>query len=219
MNVQDESVLSDFQLVERARQGDADAFGELLNRHYRQCAKLAEFILRDRTAASDEVQNACWKAFEHLDQFHGTAEFGTWFSKIVINECRMVFRRNGNKNIVYLDGLRTDLGAVPLAAAVEDPERDLIKRDMTEVIRREIRHLPTMMRNVVLLRDVDGLPLSEVASRLGITVPAAKSRLVRARLELRSRVSCHFGSNPHYLRSSVRTLPARPIRPPLAEVE
>jgi RNA polymerase sigma-70 factor (ECF subfamily) len=204
--------------VKRSRQGDTTAFEELVNRHYRQCAELAGFILRDRTGARDQVQTACWKAFKNLDQYRATAEFGTWLSKIVINECRMVLRRNGNKNLVYLDGLRSDLGALPLAAAAEDPERDLIKREMTEVIRREIRHLPPMMRNVVLLRDVDGLPLAEVASQLGVTVPAAKSRLVRARLELRSRVSHHFGANAYCLRSSVRTLPARPIRPPpLAE--
>jgi RNA polymerase sigma-70 factor (ECF subfamily) len=209
MNVQDDSAPSDFQLVERARQGDPNAFGELLNRHYHRCAKLAEFILRDRSAARDEVQNAWRKAFEHLDQYQGTAEFGTWLSRIVINECRMVFRRNGNNQFIYLDGLRSGLDDVPLPATAEDPEHDLIKREMTEVIRREIRHLPTIMRNVVLLRDVDDLPLSEIASRLGITVPAAKSRLVRARLELRSRVSCHVGANGYCLRSSVRALPAR----------
>jgi RNA polymerase sigma-70 factor (ECF subfamily) len=173
---------------------------------------LARWFLRDPDCASDEVQNACWKAFEHLEQYQATAEFGTWLSKIVINECRMALRRDGNKKFVYLDGLRSDLGSLPLAAAAKDPERDLIKRDMTKVIRREIRHLPTLMRNVVLLRDVDGLPLSEVASQLGVTVPAAKSRLVRARLELRSRVSCHFGANAYCLRSSVRTLPARSAR-------
>jgi len=207
--VQSDSAPSEFELVERSRQGDANAFGELLNRHYHHCMNLARWFLRDPACASDEVQNACWKAFEHLDQYQGTAEFGTWLSSIVINQCRMVLRRNGPKNLVCLDGLRSDLGSLPLAAAADDPERDLIKRDMTKVIRREIRHLPTVMRSVVLLRDVEGLPLSEVASQLGVTVPAAKSRLVRARLELRSRVSRHFGANAYCLRSSVRALPAR----------
>jgi RNA polymerase sigma-70 factor (ECF subfamily) len=192
MNVQDDSAPTDFQLVERARQRDANAFGELFNRHYHRCAKLAEFILRDRTAARDEVQNAWRKAFERLDQYRGNSEFSTWLSRIVINECLMAFRANRGKQFIYLDGLRSGLDGVSLAAEVEDPERDLINREMTELIRREIRHLPTIMRNVMLLRDVEGLPMSEVASRLGLTVPAAKSRLVRARIELRCRVSCYL---------------------------
>jgi RNA polymerase sigma-70 factor (ECF subfamily) len=212
MNVQDDSAPSDIQLVECARQGDANAFGELLNRHYHQCTTLAVFILHDRTAARDEVQNACRKAFQHLDQYQATAQFGTWLSKIVINECRMVLRLKGVKKFVFLDEFRSGLDVPLPAAAAEDPEHDLIKREMTEVLRREIRHLPTVFRNVMLLRDVEGLPMSEVASRLGITVPAAKSRLVRARLELRSRFSCHVGANGYCLRSSVRTLPAVSVR-------
>ena len=207
--VQIDSAPSDFELVERAHQGDTSAFGELIIRYYHRCAKLARFILGNRADGSDEVQNACWKAFEHFDQYQGTAAFGTWFSTIVINECRMVFRRNGNKKLVNLDGLCAPLDMIPMPAIAEDPEHNLIRRDMTEVIHREIRQLPTIMRNVVLLRDVDGLSMPEVAARLGVTVPAAKSRLVRARLELRSRVSRHFGASACSLRSSVRTLPAR----------
>jgi RNA polymerase sigma-70 factor (ECF subfamily) len=207
--VQNDSASSDFELVERTRQGDTTAFGELVNRYYHRCAKLARFILGNRADGSDEVQNACRKALEHFDQYQGTAAFGTWFSTIVINECRMVFRRNGSKKLVNLDGFCSPLDVLPVPGVAEDPELDLIRRDMTEVIRREVRHLPTIMRDVMLLRDVGGLSMLEVAARLGITVPAAKSRLVRARLELRSRVSPHFGANAYCLRSSVRTLPAR----------
>src|SRR5689334_15796912 len=101
---QDTIVRTDLELVGLSRQGDGDAFGELLGRHYHKCANLAGFILRDRTGASDEVQKACWKAFEHLDQYRGTAEFFTWLSRIVINECRMVLRVNRRTQFVYLDG-------------------------------------------------------------------------------------------------------------------
>ena len=202
---------TDLELVELSRRGDGDAFGELLNRHYHRCANLAGFILRDRTGASDEVQKACWKAFEHLDQYRGTAEFFTWLSRIVINECRMVLRVNRRTQMVYLDGN----GAEPplrLPAVAEDPEHDLMKREMAEVVRREVRHLPTLMRNVMLLRDVEGLPVTEVADRLGVTVAAAKSRLVRARHEVRTRVAKHFGSHGYPLRSVVRSLPAKSVR-------
>ena len=68
MNVPNEHSPSDSQLLERSRQGDANAFGELLTRHYYRCAKLAAFILHDQTDARDQVQNACRKAFERIDQ-------------------------------------------------------------------------------------------------------------------------------------------------------
>jgi RNA polymerase sigma-70 factor (ECF subfamily) len=217
---QNGSVSSDSELVGRSRQGDTNAFGELLNRHYDACAKLAGFILRNSTGASDEVQKACWKAFEHLDQYRGTAEFSTWLSRIVVNECRMVLRANRGKQFISLDNIgRAPDGPLGLAIAAEDPEHDLMKREVAEVVHREVRHLPTVMRNVMLLYDVEGVPMPEVASRLGITVPAAKSRLGRARLEVRSRVRHHFGANGSHWRSSVRTLPARPVHcnPSLAD--
>src|SRR3954453_8559758 len=129
--VENECVRSDFDLVELSRQGDGDAFGELLNRHYHRCANLAGFILRDRTGASDEVQKACWKAFEHLDQYRGTAEFFTWLSRIVINECRMVLRVNRRTQMVYLEGSGSE-PPLRLPAVAEDPEHDLMKREMAE---------------------------------------------------------------------------------------
>jgi RNA polymerase sigma-70 factor (ECF subfamily) len=210
-SAQDKHVRTDLELVELSRQGDGDAFGELLSRHYHKCANLAGFILRDRTGASDEVQKACWKAFEHLDQYRGTAEFFTWLSRIVMNECRMVLRVNRRTQFMYLDVTGLD-APLRLPAAAEDPEHDLIKREMADVIRREVRHLPTLMRNVMLLRDVEGLPVTEVAERLGVTVAAAKSRLVRARHEVRARVARHFGLHGYPVRSSVRTLPAKSVR-------
>src|SRR5947209_8884888 len=201
--IEEKCVRSDFDLVELSRQGDTDAFGELVSRHYQRCAKLAGFILRDRTGASDEVQKAGWKAFEHLDQYRGTAECFSWLSRIVINECRMVLRVNRRTHLVCLDGTGMD-APLRLPAVTEDPEHDLIERQMAEVVRREVRHLPTLMRNVMLLRDVEGLPVTEVADRLGVTVAAAKSRLVRARHEVRSRVSRHFGAHGYPMRSTVR---------------
>jgi len=203
---------SDYDLVELSRQGDQDAFGELVSRHYQHCANLAGLILRDRTGASDEVQEACWKAFEHLDQYKATAEFSSWLLRIVVNECLMVLRVNRRTQFVHFDGNDME-GTVQLPARAHDPEYEIVHREMADVVRREIRHLPPLLRNVVLLRDVEGLPMLEVATRLGVTLAAAKSRLLRARLEVRSRLERCFGKNGrHMCRSSVRNLPARSVR-------
>ena len=112
------------------------------------------------------------------------------------------FRRRAR--FVYLDEVPTEPKAMPiqLAAAGPDPEGDSAFRQLNQVLQSEVRRIPPLMRNVMLLRDIDGLPMKEVADRLGITVSAAKSRLVRARTEMRSRIKRHYpciGSLPSSL--------------------
>jgi RNA polymerase sigma-70 factor (ECF subfamily) len=195
MHIEGINELNDMELVELARQGDKHAFGELVKRHHSWCVGLASFILRDKGDAEDEAQNACWKAFQHLNQFHGEAEFSTWLSRIVVNQCRMFMRGRRRMRLLHLDAGIPDYGggSIDLPSRSPDPEGELGTHEVREVLASEVRRIPPLLRNVVMLRDVEGLPMTEVAKRLGISVSAAKSRLLRARIELRSRVLRHCG--------------------------
>ena len=188
-----QSALSDRQLVEFARQGDQEAFGQLLRRHRQKCVDLATFFLRNRGDAEDEVQNAFSKAYAHLDQYQGEAEFSTWLARIVSNQCLMLLRVRRRTKFVYLDESPSVHDAPPmeLPSCGPDPEGEFAFRQMKSVLRSEIRRIPPMLRNVMVLRDIQELPMTDVADQLGITVPAAKSRLLRARTELRSRLMRH----------------------------
>src|ERR1700752_180768 len=93
----------DQRLVEQARQGDQEAFSELSARHRRKCVDLACYFLRSRSDAEDVAQNALLKAYKHLDQYQGDAEFSTWLSRIVANECLMLMRIRRRARFVYLD--------------------------------------------------------------------------------------------------------------------
>jgi RNA polymerase sigma-70 factor, ECF subfamily len=218
------SDLSDPQLVALARTGDHDAFGELLRRHRQKCVDLATFFLRNRGDAEDEVQNACSKAYAHLDQYQGEAEFATWLVRIVSNQCLMLLRVRRRTKFVYLDESPNlhDAPPVELPACGPDPEGELAFRQMKQVLRTEIRHIPPLLRNVMVLRDIKELPMTDVANQLGITVPAAKSRLLRARTELRSRLMRHTertGSGSHLSRTAApinRVAHHRAMRPCLA---
>jgi RNA polymerase sigma-70 factor (ECF subfamily) len=207
---------SDLELIALARKGDKQAFGTLIERHYHSCVNIATFILRDRGAAQDEVQEACWKAFEHLDQYQGTAEFSTWLVRIVVNQCLMLLRVKRRMQFLYIDAENLSTGSsapLQLPAAAADAEHDVVNRQLVEVLQRELRRIPALLRNVILLRDVEELPMTDVAERLGITVAAAKSRLLRARLELRDRIAGHCGRNGHHMSASkVQTLPAKSAR-------
>jgi RNA polymerase sigma-70 factor, ECF subfamily len=182
----------DDALVVLAQQGDNGAFAQLVDRHYSTCLKLATSILRDVPNAEDEVQNACWKAYEHIQQFQRDAKFSTWLTRIVVNQCLMRLRQQRRTKLVYLeDAAAEEARAMEVPAQGISPEEELGKTQVAEVLQDEIRRIPPLLRNVFLLRDVQELPMQDVAEKLGISVAAAKSRLLRARSELRNRLRKH----------------------------
>jgi RNA polymerase sigma-70 factor (ECF subfamily) len=182
--------LSDRALVAKSRNGDKDAFGELVRRHYRKCVDLATYIVRNHWDAEDQVQVAFSKAHARLEQYQGEAEFFTWLARIVNNECLMFLRDKRRAHFLYLDDRSREPDAPPmeLPACGPDPEGELAVGELKQALRRQIRCVPPLLRNVIMLRDIQELPMAEVAEALQITVPAAKSRLLRARTELRSRL-------------------------------
>jgi RNA polymerase sigma-70 factor (ECF subfamily) len=186
---------TDDELVGLAQSGNDLAFAELVRRHRTTCMKLAVSILRDRSDAEDEVQNALWKAFEHLKQFNRDAKFTTWLTRIVVNQCLMRLRQQKRARLLYIeDAVQSeDQITLDLRDGSDDPEEVLGRAEIAGVLDREIRRIPPLLRDVFVLREVKELPMPEVAERLGITIAAAKSRLLRARNELRARLVKHQG--------------------------
>lgn len=182
-------------LVVMAQAGNNVAFTELVERHQSTSKRLALSILRDQSDAEDEVQNALWKAYEHLGQFQQDAKFSTWLSRIVVNQCLMRLRKDRRVRFLYLDDgvVGEEIATLDLPDLTESPEEALAHLEIGSVLKAEINRIPPMLREVFVLRDVDELPMPDVASRLGISIAAAKSRLLRARLELRERMGKHCG--------------------------
>jgi RNA polymerase sigma-70 factor, ECF subfamily len=183
------------RMIDLARGGDTSAFGELIKRHYAMCIKRACSLIRNPTDAEDEVQNACCKAFERLGQFRGEGVFSAWLSRIVENQCLMRLREDRRAHFLYLDE-STDADTnvrVELIAQIPGPEDELGDRELETLLHREIARIPPLLRNVMVLSDVQKLPMPDVAARLGLSVPAAKSRLGRARVELRARLKKYCG--------------------------
>jgi RNA polymerase sigma-70 factor (ECF subfamily) len=150
-------------------------------------------LIRNPTDAEDEVQNACWKAFERLGQFRGEGTFSAWLSRIVENQCLMRLREDRQARFLYLDQSSESNVRVELVAQVPGPEDELGDQQLENLLRREISCIPPLLRNVMILSDVERLSMPDVAARLGLSVPAAKSRLGRARGELRARLSKYCG--------------------------
>jgi RNA polymerase sigma-70 factor (ECF subfamily) len=183
---------SDFDLVLVAQGGDALAFAELIRRHEPACHKVALAILRHVEDAEDEVQNALWKAYRQLRQFQRQAQFSTWLTRIVVNQCLMRLRQTRRLGQLPA-GRRNDRFLTYASTVTAMPDWELGREQVAAVVRREICRIPPLLRRVFFLRDVEQLPMSEVAQKLGISERAARSRLLRARRELRIRMVRHCG--------------------------
>lgn len=182
-------------LVESAKMGDGGAFAQLMEHQQRLCLSIAYSILRNRGDAEDEVQNACVQAWKHLGGYQGDGSFGGWFSRIVINQCLMRLRLR--KPLVSIDDVIESEDSFHLEAIDQHalPEEQVGEREVMLTILQEVRRLPPLLRKVLVLRDLEQLPMTDVAAHLGISAAAAKSRLMRARCELKRRMTKHLGTN------------------------
>jgi RNA polymerase sigma-70 factor, ECF subfamily len=185
--------LSDDILVENCTNGDESAFDELMRRHHPTALKVAYSIVKNRQDAEDEVQNAFWKAYKHMRQFNRDSKFSTWLTRIVVNQCLMKLRRTRRVQYLYIGdtGPMEEFANFELPDQRHTPEQNVGEAEIHDALFQEIRRTPPLLRNVFLLRDVQQIPMPQVAAMLGISVAAAKSRLLRARSELRSRMGRH----------------------------
>ena len=184
---------SDEELTALAQSGASDAFDKLIQRHRRACMKRAFLTMHNQDDAEDVVQSACRRAFQCLQQFRGNGTFGGWLGRIVQNECRMRIREGRNTRFVPLDSQNESSVRLELVDQTTNPEDELGWEEVVKLLRKEMLRMPPIFRNVMLLHDSEQLPMPDVAERLGLSIPGAKSRLLRARRELRSRIGKHCG--------------------------
>ena len=190
-----EEVHPDVALVARARDGDLQAFETLVRQYERQVFRIAQHITQNKEDAEDVVQDAFLKAYEKLHQFQGNSKFYTWLVRIAVNESLMRLRKRRTGKMVSIDeDVETEEGSMPrdLADWGPDPEQMYGQSELAEILRKTIQGLPPGFRVVFTLRDIEGLSTDETAEALGLSVPAVKSRLLRARLQLRERLSRYF---------------------------
>jgi len=182
-------------LVDRARAGDAAAFTELVEKYERKIFRLAKNITQNDEDAEDVLQEAFLKAYSNLDSFQGQSKFYTWLVRISVNEALMKLRKRKSDRTVSLDEPHeTDEDSVTREIAVwdDDPEKTYSREELHEILARAVDSLKPGFRTVFVLRDIEELSTEETAEALGISVPAVKSRLLRARLQLRERLTRLF---------------------------
>jgi RNA polymerase sigma factor (sigma-70 family) len=182
---------SDDSLVRVAQSGDHNAFIELRRRHAKKLLPRIYRITRSWEDAEDVLQDSFLKAFVHLKAFEGRSSFSSWLTRIAINSALMLLRKRRVVEIP-IDAATVDgetWTGWELADNGKNPEEEYVQRELEQHLHHATRKLRPALRTVVHLRRTEGYSTTEIATALGISPAAAKSRLMRAKTALRASMS------------------------------
>ena len=171
----------------KAKQGDQDAFEQLVRDNQNKVYSLALRFTGDRETAADLAQEALVRAWQGLGGFQGESSFSTWVHRLTANVCidylRKKARREAVETAVSLDDVRG--GWAEPADWEQDPQLRLERSERGQALARALARLPDWQRQVLVLRELSGLSYQEIGEKLDIDLGTVKSRIARARLSLR----------------------------------
>ncbi len=182
-------------LVAAAKAGDAAAFSELVQHYDRRVFRMAKQITQNDDDAEDVLQETFLKAYTHLDDFQGNSKFYTWVVRIAVNEALMKLRKRRSDRTVPLDDpIDTGEDEVVREIAVWDqnPEDTYSREELGAILDEAVQSLKPAYRTVFILRDIEEMSIEETAAALDLSISAVKSRLLRARLQLREKLTRLF---------------------------
>lgn len=180
--------LSDEEVVARVLAGQTAWFEILMRRYNQRLYRVCRSILRDDAEAEDVMQEAYVRAYLHLEQFDGRAQFATWLTKIAVHES--LARLRHRRKFVEIDAFAesSENPMIP-ASNLPSPEQEVLIRTLGVILESAIGHLPVAYRSVFMLREIEEMNTAETAECLGISEDAVKVRLHRARARLRKEIT------------------------------
>lgn len=187
---------SDDVLVEKAQSSDLKAFDKLVSRYEEKIYNLAYRILRNREDAEDVLQETFVSVFKSLKKFKRKSTFSTWVYRIATNAALMKLRKKKLETVSLDAPLKIDEEEIKRETVdwSKNPDKIFKTQRLREIMEQAIELLPYHYKTVFLLRDEEGLSTEEVAKVLNISISAVKSRLHRARLSLREKLTEYFST-------------------------
>ena len=178
--------LTDSQLIEHTLHGEADAFSVLVRRWERQIYGLALRMLGRDDEAKDATQETFLSAYRNLAKFRGEAKFSSWIYRIALNTCNTKLR--GRPRDTFSIEWQREATGFELAAETEDLGTDIQRQQVARHVRRALQGIPAEMRQVIIMKEYDGLKFSEIAEILSIPISTVKTRMYTGLNELRKRL-------------------------------
>jgi RNA polymerase sigma-70 factor (ECF subfamily) len=188
---------TDRELLDRIRAGDKNACAECVEIHSPGIYRLALRLMKNAADAEDVVQETFLNAFKGIAGFDGRSELRTWLYRIAYNAAMMRLRRPGPETVSVDEAVEPEAGTlVPKAlfAWRDLPERELEKAELRALLEQAVRELPELLRAVYVMRELEGLSTGAAAAALEVSEDVVKTRLHRARMRLRNRLSDYFAS-------------------------
>jgi RNA polymerase sigma-70 factor (ECF subfamily) len=183
----------DFQLVEAFRRGEEKAFDEIVRRYQRQVANIIYLTLGSRAEVDDLSQDVFVRIYRSLDRFEFDSSLYSWIYRITVNLCIDEIRKKKIRKFIPLDFLaEKKLEQEKRASAAMTGSDQLLQKEKSETIRKALEKLSPVHRTVILLREYQDLSYGEIAKTLRISPQAVKSRIFRAREELRELLKDYF---------------------------
>lgn len=180
------------RLVRRLKQRDERAFHEMVLAHQQQVYNIVFRMLNNQQESEDLTQEIFITVFKAIDSFRGDSKFSTWLYRIAVNHCRNRFKylsRRAYHATRSLDDVRErEKSEVPLHGEINRPDHVLEGKRLEAAIQREIAALDDEHRELIVLRDIQGLSYDEIGNITGLPAGTVKSRLHRARLALKDRL-------------------------------
>ena len=186
----------DLKLVQASKNGDVTAFEQLVKRYDRKLFRIAQSVTHNREDSQDAVQEAFLKAYQHLQEFRGDSQFSTWLIRITLNQSLMKLRKIRRTKEMSLDeDFEADEDVLPREVIdwAPNPEQLYSVSELRNILIKTIEELRPILRAVFVLQDLEGLSTDQTAEVLNLSPSAVKSRLWRARLQLRERLNKYFG--------------------------
>lgn len=181
--------------LEKLQSGDIDELTKMVNIHTDQIYRVALRMLNNETEAEDVLQETFIKAINSIGKFEGRSNLSTWLYRIAVNESLMYIRKRKPEVSVIHDDEDEDAEGISSSQIVDWcclPESEFMSSETREILDNAIHELPENLRSVFILRDIEGLSITETAQTLDLSETNVKTRLLRARMKLREELSVYF---------------------------
>ena len=202
----EDSVAREAELISRTIQGDDESFYDLVRPYQRAVFLAAVSLVKNPADAEDVAQDAILKAFKNLSRFRQESKFSTWLIQITLNEAKMRLRKDRRHLYESLSDEQQEDGGSYIPRDLADwrpiPSQALEQTEIREALNKALQSLPAKYRSVLFLRDVQQFNTKETAELLGLTITTVKTRLSRARLQLRDELAPGFGGSWSQTRGS-----------------
>ena len=181
-------MVSDLELIERFSNGDQDAFEQLIIRYEKKIYSICYYFLKNREDAEDAAQEVILKIYKKLGGFRKEAAFSTWMNYVASNTCRDYLRKRKRNQVLYLDDdIKTEEGQIhrELPSEEDTPEERMEKKELGELMQEALFKLKEDHKEILLMREYQELSYEEISEILEISVGTVKSRIYRARQDLK----------------------------------